>query len=183
MHAVTGKPIKYVGVGEALTALEPFHPDRMASRILGMGDVASLVERAQEAFSKEETQALERTIRSDAFTLDEFRAQLQQVKKLGSLSDLMAMIPGGARLAERASNKLPERELVRIEAMLSSMTPRERRNPEVINGSRRRRIAGGSGTTVQEINQLLKQFVQTKKMMKALSGPRGRSLAARLFSS
>ncbi len=148
-----------------------------------MGDVASLVERAQEAFSKEETQALERTIRSDAFTLDEFRAQLQQVKKLGSLSDLMTMIPGGARLAERASNKLPERELVRIEAMLSSMTPRERRNPEVINGSRRRRIAGGSGTTVQEINQLLKQFVQTKKMMKALSGPRGRSLAARLFSS
>jgi len=183
MHAVTGKPIKYVGVGEALTALEPFQPDRMASRILGMGDVASLVERAQEAFSKEEAQALERTIRSDAFTLDEFRAQLQQVKKLGSLSDLMAMIPGGARLAERASNKLPERELVRIEAMLSSMTPRERRNPEVINGSRRRRIAGGSGTTVQEINQLLKQFVQTKKMMKALSGPRGRSLAARLFSS
>ncbi len=183
MLAVTGKPIKYVGVGESLAALEPFHPERAASRILGMGDVASLVERAQEVLSKEGAGALEQNLRSDAFTLDDFRAQLQQVKKLGSFSDLLGMIPGGAKLAEHMGDKSPERDLVRIEAMLSSMTPRERRSPEVINGSRRKRIARGSGTTVQEINQLLKQFVQAKKMMKTLSGARGRSLAARLFSA
>ncbi|MBI3608730.1 MAG: signal recognition particle protein [Nitrospirae bacterium] len=183
MLAVTGKPIKYVGVGEALAALEPFHPERAASRILGMGDVAGLVERAQEVLSRDDARVLDQKLRSDSFTLDDFGAQLQQVKKLGSFSDLLGMIPGGAKLAERVADKSPERDLVRIEAMLSSMTPRERRSPEVINGSRRKRIARGSGTTVQEINQLLKQFAQAKKMMKTLSGPRGRSLAARLFSA
>lgn len=183
MLAVTGKPIKYVGVGESLAALEPFHPERAASRILGMGDVASLVERAQEVLSREDARAFEQKFRSDGFTLDDFRAQLQQVKKLGSVSDLLGMIPGGAKLAERMADKSPERDLVRIEAILSSMTPRERRSPDVINGSCRKRIARGSGTTVQEINQMLKQFAQAKKMMKTLSGPRGQSLAARLFSA
>jgi signal recognition particle subunit SRP54 len=183
MRAVTGKPIRYVGVGESLAALEPFHPARAASRILGMGDVESLVERAREAFSQDDARALERTLGTDAFTFDEFRAQLQQVKKLGALSDLVAMIPGGAKLAGRIEGNGAERDLVRVEAIVNSMTAEERRRPDVINGSRRKRIARGSGTTVQEVNQLMKQFVQAKKMMKALGGPRGRSFAARLFSA
>jgi signal recognition particle subunit SRP54 len=148
-----------------------------------MGDVEGLVERAREAFSQDDARALERTLRTDAFTFDEFRAQLQQVKKLGALSDLVGMIPGGAKLAERIAGNGAERDLARVEAILSSMTPEERRRPDVINGSRRKRIAWGSGTTVQEINQLLKQFAQAKKMMKALGGARGRSLTARLFSA
>lgn len=183
MRAVTGKPIRYVGVGESLAALEPFHPERAASRILGMGDVESLVERAREAFSQDDARALERTLGTDAFTFDEFRAQLQQVKKLGALSDLVAMIPGGAKLAERIEGNGADRDLARVEAIVNSMTAEERRRPDVINGSRRKRIARGSGTTVQEINQLMKQFAQAKKMMKALGGPRGRSFAARLFSA
>jgi signal recognition particle subunit SRP54 len=183
MRAVTGKPIKYVGVGESLSALEPFHPERAASRILGMGDVAGLAERVQEAFSKEETKVLEQKLRSDTFTLDDFRSQLQQVKKLGSLSELLGMIPGAGKLVDRVGAVNPERNLARVEAMLGSMTPRERQHPNLIDGSRRKRIAMGSGTTVQEVNQLLKQFAQAKKMMKSFGGARKRPMMARLLAS
>jgi signal recognition particle subunit SRP54 len=183
MLAVTGKPIKYLGTGEALTALEPFHPDRVASRILGMGDVEGLVERAREAFSEADARRIADSVSADSFTLEDFKAQVQQVKKLGSLADVLAMIPGGNKLAGRLEGSAPERDLVRVEAMVNSMTPRERRHPEVINGSCRKRIARGSGTTVQDVNQLLRQFAQAKRMMKALKTGRGRHLAARLFSA
>lgn len=183
MLAVTGKPIKYLGTGEALTALEPFHPDRVASRILGMGDVEGLVERAREAFSEADAQRIADSVSADSFTLEDFRAQVQQVKKLGSLADVLAMIPGGAKLAGRLEGSAPERDLVRVEAIVNSMTARERRHPEVINGSCRKRIARGSGTTVQDVNQLLRQFAQAKRMMKTLKTGRGRRMAARLFSA
>lgn len=183
MLAVTGKPIKYVGVGEGLSALEPFHPERAASRILGMGDVASLAERAREAFSQDDARALERTVRSDRFTFEDFRAQLRQVKKLGSLSEILAMIPGASKFAAQLDGQGAERDLLRVEAIVGSMTAQERQHPDVINGSRRKRIARGSGTTVQDVNQLLKQFAQAKKMMKSLTATRGRSLAGRLFSA
>lgn len=183
MLAVTGKPIKYLGTGESLAALEPFHPERAASRILGMGDVAGLVERAREAFSEEEARRVAASVGAGAFTLEDFKAQLQQVKKLGSLADVLSMIPGAAKLADRLEGPAPERNLVRVEAMIDSMTLRERRHPEVINGSCRRRIARGSGTTVQEVNQLLKQFAQAKRMMKTLKHARGRGVMARLFST
>lgn len=183
MLAVTGKPIKYLGTGEALTALEPFHPDRVASRILGMGDVEGLVERAREAFSEADARRISDSVSTESFTLEDFRAQVQQVKKLGSLADVLAMIPGGNKLAGRLEANEPERDLVRVEAIVNSMTPRERRHPEVINGSCRKRIARGSGTTVQAVNQLLRQFAQAKRMMKSLKTGRGRHLAARLFSA
>lgn len=182
MLAVTSKPIKYLGTGESLTALEAFHPDRVASRILGMGDVAGLVERAREAFSEVDAQRMAESLQAKSFTLEDFKAQLQQVKKLGSLSDVLAMIPGGSKLADRLEGEAPERGLGRVEAMVDSMTLRERRHPEIINGSCRKRIARGSGTTVQEVNQLLRQFAQAKRMMKTLKTGRGRQLAARLFS-
>jgi signal recognition particle subunit SRP54 len=182
MRAVTSKPIKYLGTGESLTALEAFHPDRVASRILGMGDVAGLVERAREAFSEVDAQRMAESLQANSFTLEDFKAQLQQVKKLGSLSDVLAMIPGGNKLADRLEGEAPERGLGRVEAMVDSMTPRERRHPEIINGSCRKRIARGSGTTVQEVNQLLRQFAQAKRMIKTLKTGRGRQLAARLFS-
>lgn len=184
MRAVTGKPIKYLGTGETLSAIEPFHPDRVASRILGMGDVAGLVERAREAFSEDDGRRLANSVGTDSFTLEDFKTQLQQVKKLGSLGDVLAMIPGGHKLADRLNGgDVPERGLARVEAMVNSMTPRERRRPEVIDGSCRKRIARGSGTTVQEVNQLLRQFAQAKRMMKTLKTGRGRDLAARLFSA
>jgi signal recognition particle subunit SRP54 len=183
MLAVTGKPIKYLGTGESLTALEPFHPDRIASRILGMGDVSGLVERAREAFSEAEAQKMVETVAGESFTLEDFKAQLQQVKKLGSLADVLAMVPGGAKLADRLVDRAPERDLARVEAMVNSMTPRERRHPDVINGSRRKRIARGSGTSVQDVNQLLRQFAQAKRMMKTLKTSRGRNAMARLFSA
>ncbi len=181
MLAVTGKPIKYLGTGESLTALEPFHPERVASRILGMGDVAGLVERAREALSETDARRIADSMNAESFTLEDFKAQVQQVKKLGSLADVLAMIPGGQKLADRLDGNGPERDLARVEAMVNSMTPRERRHPEVINGSCRKRIARGSGTTVQDVNQLLRQFVQAKRMMKTLKTGRGRQLAARLF--
>ncbi|MFZ5861612.1 MAG: signal recognition particle protein [Nitrospirota bacterium] len=182
MLAVTGKPIKYVGTGEALTALEVFHPERMASRILGMGDVSGLVERAREAFSDLDARTMVDSVGTGSFTLEEFKAQLQQVKKLGSLTDVLAMIPGGAKLADRLADRAPERDVARVEAMVNSMTPHERRHPDVINGSRRKRIAKGSGTTVQDVNQLLRQFAQAKRMMKSFKGGRGREMMARMFS-
>jgi signal recognition particle subunit SRP54 len=182
MLAVTGKPIKYLGTGEALSALEAFHPERMASRILGMGDVSGLVERAREAFSDVEARRMGDSVGAGSFTLEDFRTQLQHVKKLGSLTDVLAMIPGGAKLADRLADRTPERDVARVEAMVNSMTPRERRHPDVINGSRRKRIARGSGTTVQDVNQLLRQFAQAKRMMKTLKGGRGRDAMARMFS-
>jgi signal recognition particle subunit SRP54 len=154
-----------VGVGEKISALEPFHPDRMASQILGMGDVLSLIERAEEQFDEKEARKLEKKLKKSEFDLEDFRSQLKQVKKLGSLEDIMGMLPGMGKLKKLKGLKPDEKELVKVEAMINSMTREERRRFKIINGSRRRRIATGSGTTVQDVNRLLKNFAQTKKMM------------------
>jgi signal recognition particle subunit SRP54 len=183
IRAVTGKPIKFLGLGEKLDALEVFHPDRIASRILGMGDVLSLIEKAQEAFSKEEAETARRKLTSNTFTLEDFREQLGQVNKLGSFEQLLGMLPGGQRLKELTSEGVPEREMSRVAAIIDSMTPRERRDHTVINGSRKKRIARGSGTSVQEVNRLLKQFLSAKKMAKALSGSGGRRQLTQLLRS
>jgi signal recognition particle subunit SRP54 len=162
----TGKPIKFVGVGEKPEDFEPFHPDRMASRILGMGDVLTLVEKAEQQFDEDQAAELERKIRKEQFTLDDFLDQLKQIRKMGPLSGLLKMIPGvGAQLG---NVKVDDRELDRLQAIITSMTPEERANPQILNGSRRRRIARGSGTSVQAVNQLVKQFSQMKKMMRQL---------------
>jgi signal recognition particle subunit SRP54 len=173
LRAVTGKPIVFAGVGEKLDALETFHPDRMASRILGMGDVVTLVERAQAATDLEQAARLEEKIRRESLTLEDFFEQLQALKKMGSLDQLMGMIPGAAKLGKIS---VDEDALTRVEAIINSMTPAERRNPGVIDGSRRKRIARGSGTSVQDINRLLKQFEAMKKMAKRFGklGRRGR---------
>jgi signal recognition particle subunit SRP54 len=169
VRSVTGKPIKFIGVGEKLDALEAFHPERMAERILGMGDVLTLIEKAQENFNADQMAIMEKKIRSMEFTLDDFLDQLNQVKKLGPLEQVLGMIPGFGGAKKLKDLKLDEKELVFVEAIIKSMTTAERNDPErVINGSRKRRIAQGSGTTVQEVNRLLKQFGQTKKMMKQL---------------
>jgi signal recognition particle subunit SRP54 len=167
IKAVVGKPIQFIGVGEKLEALEPFHPDRMASRILGMGDVLTLIEKAEQAIDQDTALALEQKLRQASFTLEDFQAQLQQLKQMGPLENLMAMIPGlkGAKLPT-----VDEGGLKKIEAIISSMTPEERRHHALINGSRRKRIARGSGTSVEDVNRLLKQFVQTQKLMKSLMG-------------
>jgi signal recognition particle subunit SRP54 len=169
IRAITGAPVKFIGTGEKLDALEPFYPDRMASRILGMGDVLSLIERAEEAYSKEQAQLLETKLRKDAFTLEDFKDQIQKIKKMGSFEKILEMIPGGNQLREKVGGRVPEKEIIRVEAMINSMTPQERTHPEIINGKRRRRIARGSGTTVQEINRMLKQFHEARKLMKAFS--------------
>lgn len=170
IHAVTGQPVKYLGVGEGLSALEAFHPDRMASRILGMGDVLSLIDRAQAAFSIDSSIPLSERVSKDGLTLEDFRHQLRQVKKLGSLSEVLDMIPGVSQMKQRfvQDTEAPERELKRVTAIIDSMTVQERRRPQILDGSRRLRIAKGSGTTVQEVNRLLKQFQQVKKMMKIM---------------
>jgi len=169
IRAVTGKPIKFAGVGEKLNDLELFYPDRMASRILGMGDILSLVEKAETAFSEEEAKRLENKIRKETFTLEDFRDQLQQVKKMGPINKIIEMIPGVKGLKGLKNIEINEKAPIKIEAIINSMTPKERTNHIIINGSRRRRIARGSGTTVQDVNRLLKQFVQMKKMMKKFS--------------
>lgn len=167
VRAVTGKPIKFAGVGEKMDALEPFHPDRMADRILGMGDMLTLIEKAQENFNAEQMAKMQKKIRSMEFTLDDFLEQLSQVKKLGPLEQVLSMIPGLGGAKKLKDLQVDEKELVYVEAIIRSMTPEERRDPErILNGSRKRRIARGSGTSVQEVNRLLKQFEQTKKMMK-----------------
>lgn len=167
VRSVTGKPIKFIGSGEKLDALEPFHPERMAERILGMGDMLTLIEKAQENFNAEQMSKMQKKIRSMDFTLDDFLDQMNQVKKLGPLEQVLGMIPGLAGAKKLKDVKLDEKELVFVEAIIKSMTPAERNEPErVLNGSRKRRIAQGSGTTVQDVNRLLKQFEQTKKMMK-----------------
>jgi signal recognition particle subunit SRP54 len=172
---VTGRPIAFVGVGEKTDALEPFHPDRLASRILGMGDVLSLVEKAQQVVDHEKAQEALRKLREDAFTLDDFRQQLQQLKQMGPLDQIMGMLPFGKMLKGAPEEFGAEQaDLGRFDAIITSMTPGERRNPEVINGSRRQRIARGSGTTVQDVNRLLKQYAQLRKMMKQLKGMEGK---------
>ncbi len=169
MRAVIGKPIKFLGVGEKLDALEVFHPDRLASRILGMGDVLTLIEKAQETFDVEQVKALEKKFRQDAFTLEDFRQQLLQIKKMGPLEGLLEMIPGlGKKMKALKGAKPDENELKRVEAIILSMTMAERNNSQIINGSRRRRIAKGSGTTVEDVNRLLKNFAATQKMIKIM---------------
>jgi signal recognition particle subunit SRP54 len=183
IRAVTGAPIFFVGIGEKPEALEPFHPDRMASRILGQGDVLSLIEKVEKAYDQKQAEALEKKLRKNEFTLEDFRDQLQMVKKLGSMGDLLGMIPGMKKLAGKMDPGVADSELKRIEAIINSMTKEERRNDTLINGSRRRRIALGSGTNVAEVNRFLKQYAQTKKMMKKLTkmGPGGLNRFANLL--
>ncbi len=172
IKAVTGKPIKFIGVGEKLTDLEPFYPDRMASRILGMGDVLSLIEKAQEAVTEQQAKEMERKMRENSFTLADYLDQFEALKKMGGASALMGMLPG-SKLKIKESD-LDEKKMERTRAIILSMTPKERDNPQIINSSRKRRIAQGSGTTVQEINQLLKQFEQTKALMKQFKNGKGK---------
>lgn len=176
IRAVTGKPVKLVGVGEKLDALEVFHADRLVSRILGMGDILTLVEKAQATFDSTEAERLQQKLKKSQFDLEDFRNQLQQIKKMGSIESILGMIPGVGKAMKQLQGAQPsERELKRIEAIIGSMTPAERANHAIINGSRRLRIAKGSGTTVQEVNQLLKRFTEAQKMMKQLQklGPKG----------
>jgi signal recognition particle subunit SRP54 len=168
IKAVTGKPILYASTGEKLAEFEPFHPDRMASRILGMGDVLTFIEKAEKTVDAERAQELERKIRKQQFGLDDFLDQMRQVRKMGPLSNVLGMMPGFGQFKQLKNAKVDERELDRLEAIVTSMTPSERRNPNTIDGSRRKRIAAGSGTTVQAVNQLVKQFNQMQKMMRQL---------------
>jgi signal recognition particle subunit SRP54 len=168
IKGVTGKPILYSSSGEKLAEFEPFHPDRMASRILGMGDVLSFIEKAEKAVDADRAQELEQKIRKQQFGLDDFLEQMKQVRRLGPLGNLMGMLPGFGQLKQLKGAKIDERELDRIEAIVTSMTPEERRAPQLIDGSRRKRIAAGSGTTVQAVNHLVKQFGQMQKMMRQL---------------
>ena len=165
---VTGQPVKFVGIGEKYDALELFHPDRLVSRIMGMGDILSLIEKAEEVVDKKKAVELQEKMLSDNFTLDDFRDQLKQIRKLGSLDQILSMLPSIGPFKDMQKTKVDEKELVRVEAIINSMTPKERRNHQIINGSRRKRIAKGSGTSVQQVNQLLKQYVQTRKMMKGM---------------
>ena len=170
VKAVTGKPILYASTGEKLDALERFHPDRMAQRILGMGDVLSLIEKAEKELDLSDAEEMERKMRRNEFTLDDFLSQLKQVRKMGPLTSVLGMMPGmGKAMKELKSADVDDRELDRLEAMILSMTPQERRNPDVIRGSRRRRIAAGSGTNVQAVRQLTKQFDQMRKVMKQMA--------------
>jgi signal recognition particle subunit SRP54 len=173
--SVVGVPIAFVGSGERLQDLEPFHPDRVVSRVLGMGDVLSLIEKAEQAVSLEDAERLEEKIRLDDFTLEDFRDQLRTIKRMGPLDQILGMLPGMGSLKQLSEAKagMDEKQLTRIEAMIDSMTPRERRNHQIINGSRRKRIARGSGTSVEEVNRLLKQFLQMRKMLKMVGGMAG----------
>ncbi len=181
IKAVTGKPIKFSGIGEKMEDLEPFHPDRMASRILGMGDVLTLIEKAEQAFSKEQAESLQKKFKEKSFTLDDYLEQLDSVKKMGNLGDIVNMIPGLGGKLKGGTPEIDEKQLLHTKAIIQSMTPKERRNPDIIKASQRKRIAKGSGTSIQEVNQLLKQFEMTKDMMsrmqkggmKGLKGLRG----------
>lgn len=162
VRAVTGKPVKFAAIGEKLNDIEPFYPDRMASRILGMGDVLTLIEKAQEAFDEKKALEMEKKLRTQQFTLEDFLDQMQQLKQMGPLSQVLGMLPGmNSKILSNV--EVDEKKLVHLEAIIKSMTPQERRDPSIINGSRRKRIAAGSGTTVQEVNALLKQFEEMKK--------------------
>jgi signal recognition particle subunit SRP54 len=169
MRAVTGVPIKFIGIGEKVDALEVFHPERLATRILGMGDVLTLIEKAEKAIDEDERKKLEKKLKKNDFTLDDFLSQLSMVKRMGSMSSLTSMIPGVGKLTEKINPDDMDREVKHIEAIIYSMTPKERANPAILNGSRRRRIALGSGMSVEKVNALLKQFQEMKKMMTMLA--------------
>src|SRR5438105_12047217 len=171
--SVVGVPIAFAGTGERLEDLEPFHPDRVVSRVLGMGDVLSLIEKAEAAITQEDAERLEEKIRSNEFTLEDFRDQLKTIRKMVPIEQIMGMLPGLGNLKALAENKPDEKQISRVEAIINSMTPEERRKQQIINGSRRKRIARGSGTSVEEVNRLLKQFVQMQKMLKSLGGMAG----------
>jgi len=177
IKTVTGRPIKFVGTGEKADALEPFYPDRLAGRILGMGDVLSLIEKAEQVVDERDAAEMAEKLRKEEFTLDDFRDQLKQVRKLGSLEQIMGMLPNIGPLRGISQMKVDEKELVHIDAIISSMTPQERHHHHILNGSRKKRIARGSGRPVQEINQLLKQYLEARKMMKSLS----RGMVPRMF--
>jgi len=174
IKAIVNKPIKFVGVGEKMDAIDQFHPSRMADRILGMGDIVSLVERAQEQFDAEEARNLQRKIAKNQFNFDDFLKQIKQIKKMGNVKDLMGMIPGVGKAIKNMD--IDDDAFKGVEAIIYSMTPEERNDPKILNGSRRRRIASGSGTDIQEVNQLIKQFAETQKMMKMMSGGKGKNL-------
>jgi len=180
IRQMVGKPILFSGVGEKLDALEPFYPDRLASRILGMGDVLSLIDKVQQNVEQKEAEKLQKAFQKQQFTLEEFLVQLQQIKRMGSMNSLLEMIPGGKKLANQVDAEKAEKELKRVEAIINSMTLEERRNPALLNGSRRRRIAEGSGTTVTDINRLMKQFLEMKKMMQRVSKLGVRSLMSQM---
>ncbi len=173
IKAVTGKPIKFCGVGEKMDDIEPFYPDRMASRILDMGDVLTLIEKAQAAVTEEDAKKLEKKFRENSFTFEDYLAQFDQVKKMGSISDILNMIPGASKFKLNAA-MIDEKQIARNKAIIQSMTPYERRNPDVIKGSQKKRIAAGSGTSIQEVNALLKNFYQSKELMKQMSSGKGR---------
>lgn len=173
IKAVTGKPIKFCGVGEKMDDIEPFHPDRMASRILDMGDVLTLIEKAQTMVDEEEAKKFEKKFRENSFTFEDYLAQFDQVKKMGNISDLLNMIPGASKFKFNA-NMIDEKQIARNKAIIQSMTPYERRNPDCIKGSQKKRIAAGSGTSIQEVNALIKNFYQSKELMKQMSNGKGR---------
>ena len=173
IRAITNQPLKFVGVGEKFDALEPFHPDRVAQRILGMGDMLSLIEKVEETIDQKQAEEMQRKLLDDEFTLEDFRDQLRQIRKLGPLESILGMMPNLGPIKQLKDVKVDENELTRVVAIIDSMTPKERSNHMIINGSRRRRIAKGSGTSVQEVNTLLKQYAQARKMMKSISGGAG----------
>ena len=174
ISAVTGLPVKFLGTGEKTDALEPFHPDRLAGRILGMGDVLTLIERAQENFDERQATQLADKLRRNSFTLEDFLDQMQQIKKMGPIGQLLDLMPGMGGLAKEAQGAVDRGELTRVEAIIRSMTPDERRDPTILNGSRRRRIARGSGTSTPDVNRLLKQFGEMQRLMKQLGRGGGR---------
>jgi signal recognition particle subunit SRP54 len=182
LRSVTGKPLLFIGVGEKPDAFEPFFPDRAASRILGMGDVLSLIEKAEKVYDRKQAEILEKKLRKNQFTLEDFYEQMRMLKKMGSMTDLVGMLPGGKKLLQGTDMTAAEKEFKHIEAIICSMTRDERRRPEILNGSRRRRIAVGSGTSVAEVNRFLKQYLEAKKMMRKISqlgmGKIGRNLSS-----
>ena len=169
IKAILNKPIKYCGMGEKMTELEPFHPDRMASRILGMGDVLTLIEKAEQAISEEDAKKLAKKLKQNSFDLEDYLNQLSSVKKMGNLNEMMNMIPGLGNKLKGANLNVDEKQIDRVKAIIQSMTPQERSKPEILNASRRKRIAAGSGTTVQDVNKLINQFNQTKEMMRKIN--------------
>ena len=185
MRMTTGSPIKFIGTGEKVDALEVFHPGRLAGRILDMGDVLTLIEKAQGAFDEKQAAELQKKLKKDEFTLEDFKNQLQQIKKLGSIESILSMVPGFDAIKKAKDIQIDEKEVARIEAIINSMTSVERRNPAILNASRRQRIAKGSGTKVQEVNKLIKQYADMRKMMKKFkgAGPRGiKGLLSRIFA-
>src|SRR6266550_1859442 len=183
IREMVGKPILFSGVGEKLDALEPFYPDRLASRILGMGDVLSLIDKVQQNIEQKEAAQIQKAFQKQQFTLEEFKLQLQQIKRMGSVGSLLEMIPGGKKIASQVDTERAEKEIKRVEAIVNSMTIKERRNPAILNGRRRLRIAHGSGTTVTDVNRLMKQFMEMKKIMQRVSKLGVRSLLSRMPNS